>query len=158
MKKICEYCLREVECIYKERIKDIKYHNKIIKFIEKYYICCECNNIFYNELYDDNILRVNDEIRKITGLIRAVDINKILDKYNIGQKSLSLILGIDETTFARYLDGQNPTRYDSELLKNILNNPWYYEELLIINKYKISFFEYNKSLECTRIEIIRNLI
>lgn len=149
-KKVCENCLKEVDCTYNERLKEINYANKKIKFKEKFYICSECNNEFYDDLHDENVIRANDEIRKITGLIRIDEINDILKKYNIGKKPLSLVLGLGEITITRYLDGQNPTRENSELLKNVLNNPWLYEMYLIVNKDKLTPAAYKKSLGKTK--------
>lgn len=157
MKKMCENCLKEVDCIYNERIKEIEYANKKIKFKEKYYVCCECNEEFYDDLHDDNVIRANDEIRKVSGLIRIEEIKEILEKYNIGKKPLSLVLGLGEITITRYLDGQNPTRENSELLKNILENPWLYEMYLMVNKDKLTTTAYKKSLGKTKqIEMIND--
>lgn len=64
MKKYCEYCLNEVECTYNEGYKELEHENKKVKFLEKYYICENCKNKFYDDLYDYNIIAGNNELRK----------------------------------------------------------------------------------------------
>lgn len=48
------------------------------------------------------------------------------------------------------MEGQNPTKTNSELLKNILNNPLLYEMYLEVNKDKITNIAYKKSLGKTK--------
>ena len=150
MKKYCGNCLKEVECQYKERTKILEYQNKKINFLEKYYICNECGNEFYDDLYDYNIMAGNEELRKAFEIITREEIEEIIKKYNIGKKPLSLVLGLGEITITRYLDGQNPTKENSELLKMILNNPLLFEMYLIVNKDKITEIAYKKSLGKTK--------
>lgn len=150
MKKFCEYCLKDVACVKKERIKTIIYENKDINYLEKFYVCNECSHEFYDDLHDYNVLMVNKEIRKFHGIITIQEINGILEKYNIGKKPLSLVLGLGEITITRYLEGQNPTKENSELLLNIKNNPNLYELYLLTNKEKITEIAYKKSLGKTK--------
>lgn len=150
MRKYCDFCLKEVECGYNERNKEIFINDEKINFLEKYYICNECNNEFYDDLHDDNIHKANECIRNKYQIITVHEIEEILEKYNIGKKSLSLILGLGEITITRYLNGQNPPKENSELLKNIYNNPYLYELFLIANKEKITDIAFKKSLGKTK--------
>lgn len=54
----------------------------------------------------------------------------IPEKYSIGKRPLSLLLGWGEQTFTRYCDGDIPTKQYSEILLRIYNEPSYYSELL----------------------------
>lgn len=75
-------------------------------------------------------------------IITKGEIEKILDKYNIGKKPLAKLLGWGEVTIIRYLAGDVPTRlYSAELLK-ILNRPKYLNEILEKNKKNISDVAY----------------
>ncbi len=157
MKRFCENCLEEVNCNYNERIKKEKIDNLNIEYLEKYYVCDVCGEEFYDDLFDYNVNEANKKLREQTGLIQVSEIQEIIDKYNIGKKPLSLVLGLGEITITRYLDGQNPTRDNSELLKNILNNPILYEMYLEVNKDKITEIAYKKSLGKTKqIELKEN--
>ena len=150
MKKFCGHCFKEVECTYNERIKEFEYNNKNFKFLEKYYICNECHGEFYDDLNDYNVITANNEMRKAYGTITISSIEEIMEKYNIGKKPLSLILGLGEITITRYLDGQNPTKENSELLKSIKDNPCLYELYLLGNKDKITEIAFKKSLGKTK--------
>ncbi len=150
MKKYCGHCFKEVKCKYNERIKTFIYDNINFKFLEKYYICDECGKEFYDDLHDYNVHTANEEMRKYYGTITIPEIEEIIEKYNIGKKPLSLILGLGEITITRYLDGQNPTKENSELLKMIKDNPCLFELYLLGNKDKITDVAFKKSLGKTK--------
>ena len=157
MRKFCENCLKEVNCEYFEDNKEIVVNNKTIKYLEKYYICSECNNKFYDDLHDYNVSTVNNELRKLNNLVTIDEIKEIMKKYNIGKKPLSVVLGLGEVTITRYLEGRNPTKDNSDLLKCINTNPFLYEMFLIANKDKITNIAFKKSLGKTKqLELVKN--
>ena len=157
MIKFCDNCLKDVECTYNEKITEIEINNVKIKYLKKYYICSECNSEFLDDLFDYDTQVVNNELRKHYDIITTDEINEILTKYNIGKKPLSLVLGLGEVNIIRYLDGANPTREISDLLKNILNSPLLFELYLYGNKDKISETAYKKSLGKTKqLELVDN--
>ncbi len=144
--KYCDYCLKEVDCEYHERNKTEIIDNNKIDYKEKYYVCSKCGNEFYDDLFNYNVRIVNEKLRKVTGLITIEEIEEIINKYSIGKKPLSLVLGLGEITITRYLDGQNPTKENSDLLKGVLKNPLLYEMFLIANKDKITNVAFKKSM------------
>ena len=149
-KQFCTDCMEERVCDYKEHLLKEKIDGLEIEYLEKYYICKECGNKLYGDLLDYNVREANKKLREKTGLIQISEIEEIIEKYNIGKKPLSLVLGMGEITITRYLDGQNPTKDNSELLKNILKNPLLYEMYLEVNKDKITEIAYKKSLGKTK--------
>ena len=54
-------------------------------------------------------------------IITIEEILEILEKYNIGKKPLSLVLGWGEVTIIRYLDGSIPDKLHSDVLFSIKN-------------------------------------
>ncbi len=75
---------------------------------------------------------------------------EIIEKYNIGKRPLSIILGLGEITISRYLSNDSkPNSQISELLLLILNDPSIYLECLEKNKDKISQIAYGKSKTAT---------
>lgn len=151
MKKFfCEQCFEDRECTYKESNEKEIIDNIEIEYLEKYYICNECGNKIYGDMFDYNIHEANKKLREHTGLITIDEIEEILEKYNIGKKPLSLVLGLGEITVTRYLNGQNPTKENSDLLKSVLNNPHLYEIFLLGNKDKVSEIAFKKSLGKTK--------
>ncbi len=151
MKKFfCEKCFEDKECTYKEKIKKEIIDNIEIEYLEKYYVCNECGEKIYGDMFDYNIHEANKKLREHTGLITVEEIKEISEKYNIGLKPLSLVLGLGEITITRYINGQNPTQENSELLKAVLNNPHLYEMFLLGNKEKITEIAFRKSLGKTK--------
>lgn len=78
------------------------------------------------------------------------DILQILEKYNIGRKPLSVLLGWGQTTILRYLDGIIPTPEYSKELFHILNDPAYYLTLLTSNRERITELAFRKSFDAVR--------
>ena len=119
MKKCyCEYCQDFVDYITKERT--IKINN--IEFIEKYAVCSVCDSEIYEEhIIDENIYKHTEKARIENGIITISQIEEIIEKYNIGKKPLSLVLGFGEITIIRYLDGMIPEKnYSDILLRNFI--------------------------------------
>lgn len=136
---LCRNCKKETICDLKEKSVSEKVAKYTIEYLSKNYICRECyTEVFETETFDYNTKAANDEIRKQTSLIRIEEIKEIIKKYNISEKFLSLILGLDEMTITRYLAGQNPTRRDSYLLKSINEDPELYEMYLVMNIDKLA--------------------
>ena len=75
---------------------------------------------------------------------------EIPQKYNIGKRPLSLLLGCGEMTFSRYYDGDMPTKQYSDVLQRIYDEPQYYLSLLEENKCNLkSQTTYEKSKRTT---------
>lgn len=138
---------------------DCKYNEKLIteiidgieiEYLEKFYICNNCGSKIYGNFLDYNSITANNELRKKTGLITIDEIKEILNKYSIGKKPLSLVLGLGEITLIRYLEGKNPSKENSDLLKLIADNPTLYEMYLTVNHDKITDIAYKKSLGKTK--------
>ena len=158
MKKMqfCSNCLEDSNCSYNEKMINKVIDGVNIEYLEKYYICDSCGCKIYGDLLDYNTSEINKKLREKTDLISISEIEQICDKYSIGKKPLSLILGLGEITITRYIDGQNPTKENSELLKNILNNPLLYEMYLFANRDKITKIAYKKSLGKTKQEELKS--
>ncbi len=87
-----------------------------------------------------------DIYREKNGIIPLPLILAIPDKYAIGKRPLSLLLGWGEQTFSRYCAGDIPTKQYSEILFRIYNEPAYYAKLLEAGKGKLkSQLSYEKS-------------
>lgn len=87
-------------------------------------------------------MKSNKENREV---ITTDEIKSILDKYKIGKKPLSKLLGWGETTIIRYIEGDPPTAEYSGKLFEILENPSYYYNMLLQNKNMITEVAYRKS-------------
>jgi putative zinc finger/helix-turn-helix YgiT family protein len=103
MESYCDVCGKIVSYEVKEEKVVENIDGEEISYIGKYDICNNCGNKFYSEdTYNYNVISSSNEIRKKNGLITTVQIEEILNKYNIGKKPLSLVLGWGEITITRY--------------------------------------------------------
>lgn len=138
MMGFCEKCHDMVEYSVKEekKVKNIK--GKEVEYIGREAYCAECGTpMFIAEIRDYNLSMLDKAFREQEKLISVVEIEKILEKYDIGKRPLSLLLGWGEGTVTRYLNGDVPTKHYSDMLKRILEDSNYMREILEQNKDKI---------------------
>ncbi len=141
----CEKCHDMVECYIKEEkmAKNIK--GKEIEYIGELVFCSECGSeIFIADIRDHNLKMLDKTFREKEGLISVSEIELILEKYDIGKRPLSLLLGWGEGTLTRYLNGDVPTKQYSDILKKVLNDSNYIKELLEKNKNNITDVAYRR--------------
>ena len=115
---------------------------------EKKAFCDECKTeVMPDDLHDDNIDASLDAYREVMGIISRKDVAEIPEKYAIGKRPLSVMLGWGEQTLTRYLDGKIPSKEYSDIIENIFNDPKAYKKLLCKNSEKISKVTAQKSLK-----------
>ncbi len=146
-KVFCEECRNDVSFVKTSvqmvgTIKEKAYH-----YVGKEAHCADCGSeLFIPEFSDFNLRALYDVFRKENGLISLEHIRKIPEKYAIGKRPLSLLLGWGEQTFSRYADGDIPTKQYSDTLLRIYNDPAFYSELLEANKGNLkSMLAYERS-------------
>lgn len=144
-KDYCENCGDLVTYITKYEVKEEMVNDNLIVYNEYYDICDKCHNKFFSSFtFDRNMDEYSEKVKKQYDLITIEELNQLLEKYNIGKKPLSLVLGLGEITITRYFDGYTPDRIYSDLLKNVLNNPKLMRSYLKKNKNLISNIAYRK--------------
>ena len=117
----------------------------MIKYIGKEAYCSECGSeMFVSDIRDYNLAMLDKAYREEVGLISIEEIGMILEKYDIGKRPLSLLLGWGEGTLTRYLNGDIPSRQYSDILKRILIDSNYMKDLLEKNKDKIKDVAYRR--------------
>lgn len=142
---ICEYCREYVEYeIFNREVKE-EVDGLIVNYIEEFAVCNKCNNeIYVGEIHDRNLYNFNEACKISSGIITINEIEKILSKYKIGKKPLSILLGWGENTVSRYIGGDFPSKKYSDVLKRILEDPNYILMLLEENKSSITEVAYTK--------------
>ncbi|HHY71283.1 MAG TPA: DUF4065 domain-containing protein, partial [Thermoanaerobacterales bacterium] len=151
----CEECRKDV--IYS--IKNISMKGTLkgeeYEFVGNKVTCDECSNeVYVAEIEDENLKALYDAYRQKNGIISLEKILEIPQKYNIGKRPLSLLLGWGEMTFTRYCDGDMPTKQYSDVLQRIYDKPDFYLSLLEENKRNLkSQIAYKKSKRTT-LEVI----
>ena len=119
MKKFCIKCLKDRKVAYREKISTEKIDDAKITYLEKYYTCKTCGEKLYDDLHDYNVLTANNELRKFYGTITIGEINDLIKKYN-GIDNLSIATSIEKDRILSYIEGRNPTKEDSSILKELI--------------------------------------
>lgn len=143
----CEYCRKDVLYTEKDECMSAELKGETYNYSGKTATCDECyKEIYVSEVNDYNLRQLYNEFRKQHNIITLEKIFEIPQKYNIGKRPLSLLLGWGEQTFTRYYDGDMPTKQYSVILKKIYEDPNYYLSILEANKGKLkSQSAYEKS-------------
>ncbi|MBN2259445.1 MAG: DUF4065 domain-containing protein [Clostridiales bacterium] len=154
MRAFCEECREYMD--YRideiERAKDIK--GRHINFKEKIAHCSECGNeIFVSDLRDHNLAAMDRAFRVAEGLITVPEIIDLLEKYDIGKRPMSLLLGWGETTLTRFVNGDIPSKTYSDQLKRMNESPESFLEFLVTNKDKVTETAFKKSFDATNMLI-----
>lgn len=147
----CPECRQDVKFAVRVKADSAELKGKAYGFISKNAYCDVCGNeVYVSEIEDENLKTLYDVYRQKQGIISFEDIRAIPEKYNIGKRPLSRLLGWGEQTFSRYYDGDMPTKQYSEKLKQVLADPAYYLSLLENGKDNLkSDRAYEKSKEAT---------
>ncbi len=134
-KVFCEECRNDVDfCINEVEMEGTIKGEKYL-YLGKGARCADCGSEVYDAVVSDYNLKVLYEAyREKNGIVSLEIILAITEKYAIGKRPLSLLLGWGEQTFSRYCDGDMPTKQYSEILQRIYNDPHYYADILESNK------------------------
>lgn len=131
----CEECRNDVEFTITNKQMEGTIKGETYTYLCKVAHCIDCDSeIYVEEINDFNLKVLYDEYREKHCIISLDTILKILEKYAIGKRPISLLLGWGEQTFSRYCDGDVPTKQYSDILQKIYDEPKYYEEILEENK------------------------
>ena len=154
----CEKCHDMVEYSIRELKEQKAIKGKNVEYIGKEAYCNECGNeIFVSDIRDHNLAMLDKAYREKEGLITIAEIELILDRYNVGKRPLSLLLGWGEGTLTRYLDGNIPTKQYSDTLKRILGDSNYMKDILVQNKNIITDVAYRRICSALQKNEMRSL-
>ncbi|MBE5821952.1 MAG: DUF4065 domain-containing protein [Clostridiales bacterium] len=122
MKVYCPYCTKEVEYnIEKRKIENFR--GIKLDTYEKVGICNICkNDLYINELEEENNKRIYKAYSEKTDIIKPEDIINLRKKYSISQRELTSILGFGKMTINRYENGGIPTKSQSDYIKLLIEN------------------------------------
>lgn len=144
----CTSCRKETSYkLCKKKIQKV-IKDKTYEFEIMVAVCDECGEkMDIPGLLDANVKSVDEQYRRMEGLISVEDIQKIMDIYNIGKAPLSIALGFGEITITRYLSGQMPSKEYSDVIKKALSSPNYMIKLMNENKEKMGETAYKKAIK-----------
>lgn len=136
---VCTYTIIDTELTGNIKGKEYKYSGKEAH-------CGSCGSlVFVPEINDSNLQALYDAYRLENNIVSLQTIRAIPEKYSIGKRPLSLMLGWGEQTFTRYFDGDIPSKQYSDTLERIYNDTRYYSKLLDQNQDRIGDAAYAKS-------------
>lgn len=69
-------------------------------------------------LLDRNIQEMDEQYRRTEGIVSTEEVKQLIELYNLGEAPLSLKLGLEEETIGRYLDGQIPSKENSDIIRS----------------------------------------
>ncbi|QSX06080.1 DUF4065 domain-containing protein [Sedimentibacter sp. zth1] len=147
----CEICRDDVYYNVEERKMEGTLKGGVYEYTGRVAYCAKCDaNVYIPEFHDSNLKALYDAYRVKNEIISLEKILEIPEKYAIGKRPLSLLLGWGEHTFSRYCDGDMPTKQYSETLQRIYDDPQYYATLLEENKSNLKTVSaYEKSKRAT---------
>lgn len=129
-----------IDCVLEGNIKSITY-----KYNGKQAKCKICNSLVYvPEVNDTNLHALYDKYREEENIVSLSVIKELPKKYNIGKRPLSRLLNMGEITYTRFVDGDVPSFKNSELIKKLYDDPYFFNEILENNKDRITNVTYKK--------------
>lgn len=136
----CYECRKTVPYVIKEEKSTENLKGKDYTYFEQTAICENCGTPLYvPELNDSNLKRLYDVYREENNIISLEKIREIPEKYNIGKRPLSRLLGWGEHTFSRYYEGDIPNEEYSKQLEEIYESPEKFNEILESGKSNLEY-------------------
>lgn len=134
-KVFCEECRKDVAFTINEKKMEGTIKGEKYFYIGREAHCVDCDSeIYVAEVNDFNLKALYDAYREKNNIVSLKIILEIPEKYAIGKRPISILLGWGEQTFSRYCDGDMPTKQYSEILQKLYDDPAYYAEILENNK------------------------
>lgn len=138
-KVFCEVCRNDVGYLLEEKEMIGRIRGEEYCYIGKEAKCEQCGAyVDVEDISEYNLKALYDVYRKENGIISLEKIQEIPEKYDIGKRPLSILLGWGEHTFTRYCDGDIPTRQYSDTLNRVFDDPNFYLIILEENKKRLS--------------------
>ena len=139
----CKRAFKKITARAEAKVREIEF-----SFVETIAICSGCGEeVYVPEVNDENVQAREDAYRKAAGLITLEEIQQVMNKYNIGAGPLAQVMGFGEITINRYLNGQLPSKNNSDQLLEVLASHKKMEEKLEENKASLSEVAYRKCRE-----------
>ena len=139
-RKEVEYALRKTSIVKTIREKEYQ-------FLITTAHCKECGcEVGVKGILDYNAKEIDEQYRKIEGIVTTEEIEKLGKIYSLGKGPLSIALGFGEVTITRYLAGQIPSKEYSDIIKAALSDTKVMKSLLDNNKDKLAAAAYNKAI------------
>lgn len=143
----CLKCGEEREIEIKQEVESYPVKNENIEVSAQVTYCKHCGEQIWNEELDDNNLKEAYKIYRVKhGLLQPEDIKRIREKYQLTQTTFAKILGFGEKTIARYETGNIQDAAQNNLME-LADFPNVFEHLLNKSIEVITCSEYERAKE-----------
>lgn len=114
-KVFCERCRSDAAFTVIEKQMEGMIKGEGYSYLGKEAYCVNCGSeIYVDEINDFNLKALYDQYRERNDIVPLEMILAIPEKYAIGKRPISLLLGWGEQTFSRYCDGDMPMKQYSD--------------------------------------------
>lgn len=126
----CPACGEDREIEIREEKESYPVKNEQTEIIAEVTCCKHCGEQIWNEeLDEDNLKKAYTKYRSTHGLLQPEDIKRIREKYSLTQTTFARILGFGEKTIARYENGSIQDQAQNNLIE-LTDYPDVFELLL----------------------------
>lgn len=117
---LCEHCRRKVTYKVCRRQRTAVIGDVEIPYEESYGVCDSCHEELYVPSLDDqNELLIEELYRNEKGLLTIAEIKNIVEQSHLTPEEVSIKLGLAENIVSLYLEGMQPSKQNSDKLKNM---------------------------------------
>lgn len=143
----CPYCRKMVPFDTREDVVSTELDGASYEYQESQAICRECGSdeAVYQPYVEAAGLAFNEAVRRAQGLVSLEKVRGLPQKYRIGKRPLSVLLGWGELTYTRFFNGQAPSKSYSDTIERLYENPAAYYRVLVRNKDRITDVAFRKS-------------
>ncbi len=154
----CPKCNADVETTVREVLETypVKGESITVKALVRF--CNVCGEDLWDEELDEqNLLRAYAEYRRIHGLLQPEEIRAIREKYQLSQVAFARVLGLGDKSVTRYENGSIADLAQNNLIA-LARHPSVFKELLEQSRSKISPDDYqtaNLALDGLRCRVVK---
>lgn len=145
-KAFCEHCRHMVDVTLANAKESMELDDVRYVYPVRYGTCKECGG----RATPEEVLRTNQEsflnaVREGNGIVSQEIIDRVPEKYNIGKRPLSKLLGWGEQSYSRFIAGDIPSKEYSNLIERIDRSPLAFLVKLYSNAEVLTNVAFNKS-------------
>lgn len=147
-KAFCEHCREYVDVSLVTEKEVTEFEGMRYVYPVRYGVCQRCGGrATPDEVQAENQRSFLDAVRTENGIVSQRTIEAIPERYNIGKRPLSKVLGWGEQSYSRFIEGDIPSREYSKTISRIDRSPLAYLLILHTNTRALTDLAFRKSKE-----------
>ena len=146
----CEQCHKTVKVDLVEELEELELDGTAYTYPVRHGVCPECGGIATpNSVLDENQRSFTDAVRAANGIVGQDVVESVPERYSIGRRPLSRLLGWGEHTYSRFIEGDVPSAEYSRTIKRIARSPLAFLLKLYGGRDELSGVAFKKSRDAT---------